>query len=88
MHIRTNIRHLRALHGHSQETLSVMLGTVGFKTVGHWETGRSTPVTADLRGLSLMFRITIHDLVRTDLRRAIPHILAENFEKIELNLNL
>jgi len=67
--IQTNIKHLRALKGFSQEQFAEELGWTR-SMVGSYEEGRSEPSIDRLIGLSKYFDIPIDILVKNDLRAA------------------
>lgn len=67
--IQTNIRHLRALKGFSQEFFAEELGW-SRSMVGSYEEGRSEPPINRLIDLSNYFGIPIDILVKNDLRLA------------------
>lgn len=68
MHLHKNLKHLRALRGHSQEMVAGALG-VKRTTLSGWENGQSEPSCRQLLALGDHYRIHIDDLLRTDLEQ-------------------
>lgn len=68
-YIATNIRHLRALRGFSQEYLAEELRWTR-SMVASFETGRTEPSVSRLLELSSYTRLPIDALIKTDLRKS------------------
>lgn len=68
-YIATNIRHLRALRGFSQEYLAEELKWTR-SMVASFETGRTEPSVSRLLELSSYTRLPIDALIKTDLRKS------------------
>ena len=66
-YISTNIKHLRALRGLTQEQLS-KVSNKGYTAIGNWEKGIREPSAVDLANLANYFNVSIDDLIKKDLR--------------------
>lgn len=71
-----NIRHLRKLHGLTQEQFADELG-VPRSRIGSYEEGRSEPPIAMLIALSDYFKVPVDILVKNDLTLAKDHSFIE-----------
>ena len=65
--ISTNIKHLRATKGITQEQLAKVCGK-GYTAIGNWEKGIREPSIVDLANIANFFNISIDDLIKKDLR--------------------
>lgn len=66
-YISTNIKHLRASRGITQEQLSKVCNK-GYTAIGNWEAGIREPNAVDLANLANYFNVSIDDLIKKDLR--------------------
>lgn len=67
MYLAKNIRYLRKKHNMSQEQLADVFGYNNFTTIQKWETEKSVPPFAAVKGLADLFKVSIDDLTNTDL---------------------
>lgn len=63
---RYNLQTLRSFHKLTQDELGELIGVAG-STVSNYETGKSDPDPSKLIALSILFGISINDLVSHDL---------------------
>lgn len=67
MHLRENIKVLRARKDMTQEDLAFATG-IKLKSIGAYEEGRATPKIDTIERLSDYFGVTIDDMVKKELK--------------------
>lgn len=63
----SNLRYLRKKYSLSQDDLAEKLGYKSFTTIQKWESGVSEPSMSVVKQLSIMFNITMDELMNIDL---------------------
>ena len=62
-----NLRYLRESHNMEQIELAERLGKKSSSTISEWEKGKYTPRIGVLNDISEIFKVSISDLMNTDL---------------------
>lgn len=62
-----NLRFLRRASGLSQQELATMLGCRSHTTVQKWERDQATPPVKRIQAISVIFNVTMDELLFTDL---------------------
>lgn len=70
-HLAENLKFLREQNGKTQEELAVLFG-IDQKTISSWECGSRKPPIGTIVSLAKLYRVSLDDLVLTDMRPPIP----------------
>jgi transcriptional regulator with XRE-family HTH domain len=64
-----NLRFLRKKGKHNQDEISLLFNKKA-NTIGNWENGKSEPSISELIELGNYFKVSVQDLLHTDLEKA------------------
>lgn len=70
-HLAENLKFLREQNGKTQGELAVLFG-IEQKTISSWECGSRKPPIGTIVSLAKLYRVSLDDLVLTDMRPPIP----------------
>lgn len=71
MYLAENLKFLREQNGKTQGELAVLFG-IEQKTISSWECGSRKPPIGTIVSLAKLYRVSLDDLVLTDMRPPIP----------------
>jgi transcriptional regulator with XRE-family HTH domain len=72
-----NLRYLRKKGNHNQDEISTLFNKRA-NTVGNWENQKSEPNLTELMKLGEFFKVSIEDLLHTDMERKSHHPVSES----------
>ena len=76
-----NLRYLRKKGNHNQDEIS-MLFNKRANTIGNWENQKSEPSLSELVKLGAFFKVSVQDLLHSDIEHAQTTLNPENRETI------